>query len=134
MSIDLFADRLQKDLLVFDGAMGTELYRKNFFINVSFENLVLTAPDTVQSIHQSYIDSGCDVLTTNTYSANANKLSRFGLADKVEEICTTAVKLARKCAHSDTLIAGSIGPAGELTEAYKNCDRAELLADRKSVV
>ena len=128
MSIDLLTDRLQKDLLIFDGAMGTELYRKNFFINVSFENLVLTAPDTVQSIHQSYIDSGCDVLTTNTYSANANKLSRFGLADKVEEICTTAVKLARKCAHSDTLIAGSIGPAGDLTEAYKNCDRAELLA------
>ena len=128
MSIDLLTDRLQKDLLIFDGAMGTELYRKNFFINVSFENLVLTAPDTVQSIHQSYIDSGCDVLTTNTYSANANKLSRFGLADKVEEICTAAVKLARKCAHSDTLIAGSIGPAGELTEAYKNCDRVELLA------
>ena len=128
MGSDKFSARLAKDLLIFDGAMGTELYRKNFFVNVSFENLVLTAPDTVQSIHQSYIDSGCDVLTTNTFGANANKLARFGLADKLEDICTAAVKLACKCAHGDTLIAGSIGPAGELAEAYKNCDRAALLA------
>lgn len=128
MGNDLLTSRLEKDLLIFDGATGTELYRKNFFINVCFENLVLTSPDTVQSIHQSYIDSGCDVITTNTFSANANKLSRFGLVDKLEDICDNAVKLARKCAHSDTLIAGSVGPAGELTEAYKNSSRAELIA------
>ncbi len=128
MGNDLLTSRLEKDLLIFDGATGTELYRKNFFINVCFENLVLTSPDTVQSIHQSYIDSGCDVITTNTFSANANKLSRFGLVDKLEDICDNAVKLARKCAHSDTLIAGSVGPAGELTEAYKDSSRAELIA------
>ena len=128
MSSDKFSARLAKDLLIFDGATGTELYRKNFFVNVSFENLVLTAPDVVQSIHQSYIDSGCDVLTTNTFGANSNKLARFGLADKLEDICAAAVKLARKCAHGDTLIAGSVGPAGELSEAYKDCDRADLLA------
>ena len=128
MGNDLLTSRLEKDLLIFDGATGTELYRKNFFVNVCFENLVLTSPDTVQSIHQSYIDSGCDVITTNTFSANANKLSRFGLVDKLEDICENAVKLARKCAHSDTLIAGSVGPAGELTEAYKHSSRAELIA------
>ena len=129
MSRDKLSARLEKDLLIFDGATGTELYRKNFFVNVSFENLVLTAADTVQSIHQSYIDSGCDVLTTNTFGANANKLARFGLADKLADICTAAVKLARKCAHGDTLIAGSVGPAGELSEAYKNCSLAELLLE-----
>ena len=120
MSTELLTARLEKDLLIFDGAMGTELYRKNFFVNVCFENLVVTAADTVQGIHQSYIDSGCDVLTTNTFSANVNKLSRFGLADQLENICTSAVKLARKCAHGDTLIAGSVGPAGELTEVYQS--------------
>ena len=129
MSTDLLTARLEKDLLIFDGAMGTELYRKNFFVNVCFENLVITAADTVQGIHQSYLDSGCDVLTTNTYSANANKLSRFGLADKLQDICESAVKLAKKVAHSDTLIAGSVGPAGELTEAYKNSSRYELIAE-----
>lgn len=127
MGTSLLSERLAGGLLIFDGATGTELYRKNFFVNVCFENLVLTSPEVVQSIHQSYIDSGCDVLTTNTFSANANKLSRYGLADKLDEICISAVKLARKCAHSDTFIAGSVGPAGELTEAYKNCDRAALL-------
>ena len=129
MSTDKLTTRLNRDLLIFDGATGTELYRKNFFVNVSFENLVLTAADTVGSIHQSYIDSGCDVLTTNTFGANANKLARFGLADKLEDICTAAVKLARKYAHGDTLIAGSVGPAGELSEAYKTCDRADLIAE-----
>lgn len=134
MGSSLFSERLNNGLLIFDGATGTELYRKNFFVNVCFENLVLTAPDAVQSIHQSYIDSGCDVLTTNTFSANANKLSRYGLTDQLESICINAVKLARKCAHSDTLIAGSVGPSGDLTEAYKNCDRAQLLAEPANIM
>ncbi|MBE6370329.1 MAG: bifunctional homocysteine S-methyltransferase/methylenetetrahydrofolate reductase [Lentisphaerae bacterium] len=129
MSTDKFSARLAHDLLIFDGAMGTELYRKNFFVNVCFENLVLTAPDTVQGIHQSYIESNCDVLTANTFGANANKLSRYGLADKLEAICTQAIKLARKCGASDTLIAGSVGPAGTLTDAYLNTSRAALLLE-----
>lgn len=106
------ATALKTGTLVFDGGFGTELYRKNYFVNTSYDNLVLTDPAVVSSIHQAYVDAGADVLTTNTYSANRLSLTRFGLAEKVAEINCAAVALAKKAAagRENILIAGSIGP------------------------
>ena len=106
------ATALNTGTLVFDGGFGTELYRKNYFVNTSYDTLVLTDPAVVSSIHQAYVDAGADVLTTNTYSANRLSLARFGLAEKVNEINCAAVALAKKAAagRENILIAGSIGP------------------------
>ena len=105
-------NKLSSGVTVFDGGFGTELYRRNFFVNTSYDNLVLTEPAIVTAIHQSYIDAGAEVLTTNTYSANHIALNRFGLGEKVREINFAAVALARKAAAGkpEVLIAGSIGP------------------------
>lgn len=104
--------RLKNEILIFDGATGTELYRRNFFVNTSYEGLNLSSPKVVLAIHQAYADAGCDVLTTNTYKANEINLAEFGLAEKTDEINETAVALARKAVAGQTgkLIAGSIGP------------------------
>ncbi|MDD2478831.1 MAG: homocysteine S-methyltransferase family protein, partial [Victivallaceae bacterium] len=82
---NLLKEKLDKQIVIFDGAIGTELYKRDFFVNTSYEGLVLTNPDQIKEIHQGYVDAGADVLTTNTYGANRNKLRRFGLADKVFE-------------------------------------------------
>ena len=63
-----------QNVLIFDGGFGTELYRRNFFVNTSYDDLCLTSPEVVASIHQSYADAGAEVLTTNTYNANAAAL------------------------------------------------------------
>ena len=104
--------RLKNEILIFDGATGTELYRRNFFVNTSYEGLNLSSPKVVLAIHQAYADAGCDILTTNTYKANEINLAEFGLAEKTDEINETAVALARKAVAGQTgkLIAGSIGP------------------------
>ncbi len=115
---DKLKEKLRKGIVIFDGAIGTEIYKRNFFINVSYEGLCLSNPDVVKDIHKSYYEAGADVFTTNTYGANANLLTRFGLVDKVKEINTVAVKLARECGDEETLIAGSVGPVGEMP--YKN--------------
>ena len=96
---------------VFDGAVGSEIYKLGFFVNVSYENLSLAAPAKIKAIHTAYLDSGADVLTTNSYAANRQSLSRYGLADKVREINIAAVELAREAideAKRTALIAGSI--------------------------
>ena len=114
-----FQNTLQERILVFDGGFGTELYRKGFFLNTSYEGLVLSAPKVITGIHQAYLDAGCDVITTNTYNANALKLEEFGLADKTAEINETAVALAKKASagKENILIAGSVGPiAGNFGE------------------
>ena len=112
MKKNTLAQRLNHGVLVFDGGFGTELYRRNFFVNTSYDNLALTAPATVAAIHQAYVDAGAEVITTNTYSANKISLARFGLAEKVSDINFAAVALAKKAAAGkpDILIAGSIGP------------------------
>ena len=107
---NILEQRLRDGVLIFDGAMGTELYKRDFFVNTSFDSLNLTAPDVISKIHRSYFEAGADVLTTNTFSANRYSLSKFGLEEKFEEINRAAVDIAKKAGGEDTLIAGSIGP------------------------
>ncbi len=112
MTSDELQKKLKSNVLIFDGGFGTELYRRNFFINTSYDNLCLANPQVVLAIHQAYVDAGAEVLTTNTYNANPLKLSSFGLADQTSSINEAAVALARKAAAGkpEILIAGSIGP------------------------
>lgn len=108
---------LQQQIVIFDGAMGTELYQQGFFVNTSYEALCLSRPDVIQAIHQSYRDAGAEVLTTNSYAANRKKLMQFGQGDQFEKINTAAVKLAREVCTDDMMVAASVGPAGNLADA-----------------
>lgn len=111
---DRLSQLLEQQVAIFDGAMGTEIYERHFFVNVSFDGLCLTAPDVIREIHRAYAEAGADILTTNSFGANANKLATFGLAEKAREINLAATRLARECAGPDRLVAGSIGPFGEI--------------------
>ncbi|OGV55707.1 MAG: bifunctional homocysteine S-methyltransferase/methylenetetrahydrofolate reductase [Lentisphaerae bacterium GWF2_44_16] len=112
---DKLKEKLCNQIVIFDGAMGTEIYKRNFFVNISFESLCVSSPKIISEIHKSYYDAGAEVLTTNSYNANFNKLSYYGLSDKVKEINTAAVKLAKESGGTDTLIAGSVGPIGDIS-------------------
>lgn len=99
--------------MIFDGATGTEFYKRDFFVNNSYEGLCLTNPKVVSEVYRSYVDAGAEVITTNTYGANRNKLVRHGLGEKVREINKIAVELARAEGGDSVLICGSIGPLGD---------------------
>nr|HPN85082.1 homocysteine S-methyltransferase family protein [Victivallales bacterium] len=73
---------LKEKVLVFDGAVGTEIYKKNFFVNTCFEELCLNNAEIIEGIHSSYLEAGADIITTNSFGANRHKLSKFGLAEK----------------------------------------------------
>ncbi len=112
---DSLSKMLKSSVLVFDGAMGTELYKRNFFVNTCFDELCLSAPSVITGIHGLYVEAGADVITTNSFGANANKLSRFGLADKAALINKAAVDLAKKSCVENTMVAASVGPIGKIT-------------------
>ena len=119
--------KLTASTVIFDGAMGTELYRRNFFVNASYEQLCLTSPDTVREIHSKYFEAGADVLTTNTYNANPRSLARFGIADQCEAINRAGVKLAKEVASDKALVAGSVGPVSAADSADDNVEKIDLL-------
>ena len=107
-----FRDRLSRDVIVFDGGVGTYLYEKGIFINTCFDELNLTNPDIVREVHRDYVNAGADVIETNTYGANRYKLGPHGLETKVYEVNLSGARLAKNIAKDRVLVAGSVGPLG----------------------
>ena len=80
-----------------DGAMGTMLYARGIFINRCFDELNLSQPETVAGVHAEYLQAGAEIIETNTFGANACRLERYGLRDRVREINLAGVRIARQC-------------------------------------
>src|SRR5882757_542321 len=114
MSSDLLS-RLKAAPVLCDGAMGTLLYSKGIFINRCYDELNLSQPDLIRTIHSEYLAAGAQVIETNTFGANSFRLARHGLADRVRDINIAGARLAREAVHKkgdDPFVAGSIGPVG----------------------
>jgi len=102
-----------------DGAMGTMLYDRGIFINRCFDELNLSQPEVVAGIHAEYLQAGAQIVETNTFGANAFRLERYGLRDRVREINLAGVRIARQCVAqiaekqaTEAYVAGAIGPLG----------------------
>src|SRR3954464_5557114 len=114
-----FRHLLESDVShIFDGAMGTMLYTKGIYINRSYDELNLVAADLVREVHAEYVRAGADIIETNTFGANINKLQPYGLEASVREINIKAARIAREAAGNRALVAGAIGPLGLLIEPY----------------
>lgn len=127
MSIDLRSE-LENRILILDGAMGTMLQQKGLGRGECPEIFNLTHPHILGDIHSAYIEAGCDIIQTNTFGANRFKLSEYGLGDKVEEINSRAVEIAREAARGRALVALSAGPSGKLFKPLGEVDFDDLFA------
>jgi methionine synthase / methylenetetrahydrofolate reductase(NADPH) len=107
-----FLQRLEKRVLVCDGAMGTELYARGIPFSRSFDGLNLTLAQSVKEVHLSYVKAGADIIETNTFGANRFRLGKFDLAAQVRDINLAGARLAREVAGDDLYVAGSVGPLG----------------------
>jgi len=114
-----FADILAERPLLADGAMGTVLYSRGIFINRCYDELNLSDPGLILSVHEEYLQAGAEILETNTFGANRIRLARHGLARKVAEINAAGVRLARQAVANlnekqggKAWVAGSVGPLG----------------------
>ena len=123
-----YLDRLQQQVMIFDGAMGTNLQK----LNLTAENfggekyigcndiLTLTCPQAIEEVSFSFLQAGVDVIETNTFRSNRITLAEYGLEEHTEEINLKAARLSRKLADSFSrsgqprFVAGSMGPSGKL--------------------
>jgi methionine synthase / methylenetetrahydrofolate reductase(NADPH) len=116
MAADLLT-RIKQSPVLCDGAMGTLLYAKGVFINRCYDELNLSQPDLIRAIHHDYLQAGAEIVETNTFGANAFRLARHSIADKVRDINRAGARLAREAAKSfDVWVAGSVGPLGTRIE------------------
>ena len=98
--------------LVVDGAMGSELFERGILPSSCLEELNITRPETIKKVHDDYVRAGAQVIETNTFGANAMRLDKFGLSNKVKELNEAAVTCAREAANGRAFIVGAIGPSG----------------------
>jgi len=110
---------------VFDGAMGTMLYHKGVFINRCYDELNALEPELVREIHRAYIQAGAELVETNTFGANRDKLAQYGLESRVAELNERGAVLAREAAGDAALVGGSIGPLGIRIEPFGPTSRDE---------
>jgi methionine synthase / methylenetetrahydrofolate reductase (NADH) len=118
MRIDEFLERLRDSVLIADGAMGSLLY-ESLGAQRCVDELNATRAEEVFRVHMAYLEAGAHIIETNTFGANRNKLSAFGLEERVTEFNHRGVKIAREAreaAKHDVLIAGSIGPLGSFRD------------------
>jgi methionine synthase I (cobalamin-dependent) len=130
-----FLSRLRQGPVLCDGAMGTLLYAKGIFINRCYDELNLSQPDLIRSIHQEYLQAGAEIIETNTFGANAYRLERHGLGQQVREINLAGARLAREALESEAakkgtqaFVAGSVGPLGIRIEPLGKTSREEAKA------
>lgn len=137
-----FRQRLRGGPILADGAMGTMLYAEGIDYRRCFEELNLTQPGLVQTIHRRYVAAGAELIETNTFGGNRFKLANHQLQKKVRDINYAGGKIARdarEISGESVFVAGSIGPSGlalrpgvavsqsDLSDAYK--EQAEGLSE-----
>jgi 5-methyltetrahydrofolate--homocysteine methyltransferase len=123
-----FLDTLKERIVVFDGAMGTNLQVQNLtlddFGGLLFEgcneNLLVTRPDAVEKVHAAFLDVGCDVVETNSFNGTPVDFEEYGIGDKAYEMNVLAARLAKRVAadystaEKPRWVAGSMGPGRKL--------------------
>ena len=126
----LLALLAERDWLLADGAMGTNLFGLGLAGGASGERWNLDEPARIASVHQDMVAAGADVILTNTFGANRHRLALHGLADRTVEINESGAAIARHVADAadrTVVVAGSMGPTGDVLEPLGERTHAEAV-------
>jgi len=113
------------DLLILDGAMGTELALRG--LPMGGQNC-LSAPEAVAAVHQAYVEAGCTVLLTNTLTMNRIQIAALPTSVDVREVNLAGARLARQAAGPDRYVLGDMTSTGKLLEPYGDLPEVEARA------
>ncbi|QND61051.1 betaine--homocysteine S-methyltransferase [Mesorhizobium huakuii] len=107
----------EKGVLLADGATGTNLFAMGLEAGEAPELLNETAPGTITSLHQNFVDAGADIILTNSFGGTRHRLKLHHAQDRVHALNKRAAEIARAVADKagrKVIVAGSVGPTGEL--------------------
>jgi len=114
-----FADLLaERPVLLADGATGTNYQNMGIEPGVAPEEWVVDAPERVRELHRRFVEAGSDLVLTCSFGATTPRLADGPLAGRTTEVNIRAAGLAREAVGDDRLVAGSMGPTGQLIEPY----------------
>lgn len=121
----------QKEVVLADGAMGTSLFALGLANGAAGELWNFEHPERIASVHRGFVDAGSDVILTNSFGGNRCRLAFHDSAEQVKEINVAAARIARdvvSSANRTVVVAGSIGPTGEVLEPHGAFSQTEAKA------
>lgn len=118
---------LKNKPLFFDGGMGTSLQKKGLKAGEAPEKMLLTNREIVTEVHKKFISAGSNIIETNTFGGNRKRLIHSQLENKVKDVNQIAAEIALQAAEGKALVAGSVGPLGELIQPYGELSKEEAL-------
>jgi len=135
-----FLERLERgDVLIADGATGTTCQRMGLPLGVAPEEWVLTEPERILELHRGFAQAGSDIVLTCSFGGTGLRLADGPFAGRARELNRRAAELAREAVGNSVLVAGSLGPTGQLCEplgtlthdeaADSYAEQAEALAE-----
>ncbi|NNE73272.1 MAG: betaine--homocysteine S-methyltransferase [Acidimicrobiales bacterium] len=117
-----------RGVLVADGAMGTSLFALGMESGACPEFLNVDDPEMIRTVHRQFVEAGSDIILTNTFGGNRRRLMLHKATDRVAELNKAGVTIAREVADNadrPVLVAGSVGPTGDLFEPLGPLTHAE---------
>ena len=117
------------EILVADGATGTNYQARGLERGQAPEQWLYEQPDKVTQLHRDFVQAGANIILTNTFGATAVRLAHAGLENDAVQVNQRAVELARRAIHGERVwVAGSIGPSGQLLEPFGTLTREDAVA------
>jgi 5-methyltetrahydrofolate--homocysteine methyltransferase len=117
----------QKQTLVLDGATGTNLQKRGLPVGTAPETWLFEKPQSILKLYSDFVQAGSDIILTCTFGGNRIRLAHANLTEKLPEVNQTAVQLAKTVtAGTDVLVAGSLGPTGEMMQPFGTLSEDEV--------
>jgi len=113
-----FLNDINNKVLIYDGSKGFMLQLAGLPAGDSPESFNSAHPEIVFNLHKAYVDAGCDVIQTNTFTGNRVMLEKHGLGEMTVELNRNGAEIAKKAAGGNAYVAASIGPTGLLFEPF----------------
>lgn len=132
-----FREYISKNIVILDGATGTNLMKAGMPVGVCPEEWVMEHPDVIVNLQRAYVEAGTNIVYASTFTGNRIKLAEYGLQDRIVEINSTLVKLSKQAVDGKALVAGDMTMTGqqlfplgelmfeELVDVYK--EQAKIL-------
>ena len=123
-----FLEEIKKRILIFDGAMGTQLAALG--VEPGGQNNI-DHPEKVKTVHKSYIDNGSDIIITNTLSGNNIYLESHAISGSIEDINLKGVAIAKETAGNNIFVAGDISSTGQMMEPFGLYTKEQFIENYK---
>jgi 5-methyltetrahydrofolate--homocysteine methyltransferase len=124
---ELFLERVEREVMVMSGAMGTMMHQMGADLGKCISQWIVEHPEVYRNLVRDYFQVGCNIVSGATFTLNRISLAKFDLAEKVEELNRGVIRIIQEVQPERSFVSGNIGPTGRILKPLGDLSGEELL-------